>query len=145
MNSEVVDFAWNWPLPLADGQQFTLYLLGDSQAIPMGSAAQPAAGTLYRVRTAVMDVSPAVGSFEWQVRLEDGRQNTLLWSEPRSLEIVADPDLPTPTPVVTPTLAATATPTPTPTPTSTPTPNYPTPTPRPTDVAPPIIVTAPSP
>lgn len=145
LNTEIVDYAWNWPLPLTGGQRFTVYLLSGSQSIPLGSVTQPAFGTLYRLRTAVNDITPTTGPFVWQIRLEDGNQNALLQSDGRSLEISLDPDLPTPTPVVTPTLVTTPTSTPTPTPTSTATPSYPTPTPQPTDIAPPVLGTAPSP
>ena len=143
LNTRVLDFSWNWPTPLTDGQRFTVYLQGNNQLISLGSVTQPAFGTLYRLRTAVNDVLGATGQFEWRVRLEDGSRNGLLESEVRSLEIQLDPDLPTPTPAITPTLAITTTPLPTPLPTVTPTPTYPPATPEPTNVPPPVIVTAP--
>ena len=143
VNTRILDYSWNWPLPLASGQRFVVYLQGSGQTIALGSLAQPAFGTLYRLRTAVADITDKTGVFNWQVRLEDSSQNALLVSEPRPLEILLDPDLPTPTPIVTPTLAVTPTLLPTPLPTSTPTPSAPLPTPLPTDVPPPVIVTAP--
>ncbi len=145
LNTQTLDFSWNWPMPLTNGQRFTVYLQGNNQVISLGSLTQPSYGTLFRLRTAVADVMEATGLYEWRVRLEDTNRNGLLESEARGLEILLDPDLPTPTPVISPTLAITGTPLATPTPTSTPTPNYPSPTPRPTDVPPPIIVTAPPP
>ena len=143
LNTAVGAYSWNWPMPLAAGQRFTVYLSDGARSIPLGSVSQPEFGTLYRLRTAVLDIMAETGLYEWRVRLEDSNQTGLLESDPRSIEVLLDPDLPTPTPVVTATLTITATAVPGPLPTSTPTPAYYLPTPQPTDALPPPIVTIP--
>ncbi len=142
LNTDVVDYGWNWPLALQAGQRFTVYLHAGSQSVPVGTVSAPALGTYYRLRTAVADFLAATGLFEWQVRLEDANRNVIVESERRSLDVVLDPDLPTATPPITPTVLFTPTVTPTPTATPTATPDSPAPPVLPTDVPPPVIVTA---
>jgi PKD repeat protein len=134
LNTTILEFAWNWPLPLTGDQRFTVYLQGAGQAVALGSVSQPYHGTRYRLQTAVADLTPLTGELTWQVRLEDSTRNPLVEGERRAISVELDPNLPTPTPQVTPTTAVT--PIVTPTPTATPTPGlvFPTPTPRPTEL-----------
>lgn len=141
LNTTILEFAWNWPLPLTGDQRFTVYLQGAGQSVALGSVAQPFYGTRYRLQTAVAEITPLTGELTWQVRLENGGQNILAEGERRALLLERDPNLPTPTPQVTPTTAVTPTPIPSPTATLTPGLVFPTPTPRPTELPPPIIIT----
>jgi hypothetical protein len=141
LNSAVLDFVWNWPVPLTGDQRFTVYVQGAGQLVEIGSVAQPVNGTRYRLQTAVANLTPLTGELIWQVRLEDGGRNVLMAGERRTLTLEQDPNLITPTPEATVTAVFTPTPTQTPTPTATPTLVFPTPTPLPTEPAPPVIVT----
>jgi hypothetical protein len=138
--SEAVTFSWNWPLPLTDGQQFTL-VSADGESL--GSVNAPQLGTRYGLRLAASNDWDWVGSSTWQIVLEDGSGGTQQVSESRLITFVGDPNVPTPTPVVTatavPTILPTATPIP---PTSTPMPNVSNNTPRPTPLPPPVLITA---
>lgn len=140
LNTTLLDFSWNWPVPLSGDQRFTVYLQAGGQTVALGSVSQPYHGTRYRLQTAVADLTPLTGELTWQVQLEDGNRTPLVAGERRAISLEHDPNLPTPTPQVTPTTAVT--PIVTPTPTATPTPGlvFPTPTPRPTELPPPIIV-----
>ncbi|MEJ2748841.1 MAG: PKD domain-containing protein [Anaerolineae bacterium] len=137
--SEPVTFIWNWPLPLAAGQQFTLY---DAEGTAWGSVNTPQLGTRYGLRLPASNDWNRVGSSEWRIVLEDKAGTAQLTSDSRLLTFAGDPNVPTPTPLVTatavPTLEATATAMPTPTPTL----RAPVGTPRPTPLPPPIVVTA---
>lgn len=143
LNSEEIAFFWNWPTPLAPAEQFTVYLLGSSGPIAIGSVTQPTVGTQYRLFFTPADVPELLGEFQWQVRLENNRGAELTSGELRALTIHLDPDLPTPTPLPTlapviPTAAPAVLPTITPTPTAT----TQAPAPRPTDLPLPPFVTA---
>jgi PKD repeat protein len=134
-----VPYSWNWPARLAPDQQFVVYLYNGNMVAPIGTVAQPVAGSRYTLETAVSDLVEAAGVYEWQVRLEDGNGTALAESERRALNLSADPNLPTPTPTM-PALIPTLTATPTVTPT--PTIAWPTATPQPPNPTPPILITA---
>lgn len=145
LDTEVTNYSWMWPLPLAPGERFTLYLLAGQRQIPMGSIAQPIYGSRYVLS---VDARSAIGgqltglatppTYEWLVRLEDGSGAAVAETERRLVAFTPDPSIVEPTLV--PTLALiTATPsvpTPTPTPTSLPTAE------PPSNEPPPVIVTA---
>lgn len=137
--SETVIFSWNWPLPLADGQQFTLYR---SDGTAWGSVNAPQLGTRYGLRLPASNDWAWVGSSEWQVVLEDSAGTAQLASDSRRITFVGDPNVPTATPVVTATAVSTLAPAATVTPTPTATPRTQVSTPRPTPLPPPIVVTA---
>lgn len=141
LNTEPVTYAWNWPAPLADGQQFVVTLSIDGEDVELGAVAQPRLDTYFVLETETLAVTEAVGVAEWQVSLQDGSQ-VLAATQPQPITIVPDPTLPTPTPVLTPTVAA-----PTPTATATPTATEPprsTRPPAPT-LPPPLITATPNP
>lgn len=140
LNSESINFSWNWPTPLASAEQFTVYVQGAAGTIAVGSVNEPVLGTLYRLSFTPATVSKLLGELSWQVRLENNRGAELAASEFRTMTINLDPDLPTPTPVPTlvPTTEPAASPTVTPTEAATTQP----PTPRPTEPSLPPLVTA---
>jgi len=140
LNSEEIAFSWNWPLPLAATEQFTVYLNGPAGPVPVGTVNQPVNGTLYGLTFIPAQDRELLGQFEWQVKLENNRGAEITAGERRALTINLDPDLPTPTPV--PTLVPTLQPEPSPTITPTATPTTQQPTPRPTEPALPPLVTA---
>ncbi len=78
LDTEVTNYSWMWPLPLASGERFTVYLIGGERQIPIGSIAQPVYGSRYVLSA---DVQKALASlntgdtqlvYDWQVRLENG-------------------------------------------------------------------------
>jgi len=142
LETEVTNFEWFWPLPLASGQQFTVYLVDGNRLVALGSVAEPLYGSRYVLSgDALSALGPlpagasAPAEYAWVVRLEEGGA-VLAETGPRAIAFTADPSLPQPTPTV---VIVTATPN-APTPTPTPTP-WPTTTPPPFE-PPPVIVTA---
>lgn len=139
-----LSFSWNWPLPLADGQRFVVYLVVDDEMRPLGLVTDPDVGTRYIARgtafPTALDYQDEVGAFEWLVQLESESGRVFAQSERRMLWLAPDPSLPAPTPIATPTAEPTALPQATPTPTPTPVP--PSPTPRPPNPTPPLLITA---
>jgi uncharacterized protein YkwD len=140
LNSEEITFIWNWPTALAPSEQFTVYLQGQGELIPVGTVSEPDFGTRYTLSFKPATMPDVLGEYQWQVRLENNRGAEIASGEPRTVTINLDPDLPTATPVPTqaPTQEATAVPTATPTAAST----TEAPTPRPTETPLPIFVTA---
>ncbi len=146
MVTSLVTFSWNWPVPLAEGEQFVLYLQTNRGDFPVATVTQPTLGTRYAVQLAAnsltsgnarLQVNP--GNYSWQLRLENG--GTIVQSEARPITFTIDPDAPTPTPSPT-AVSPTATATPTATPTAVPpqvTPLPPTPT-----TLPPLITATPN-
>lgn len=149
LNSDVTSYHWMWPLPLASGERFTVFLANGQDLIPLGSVNQPVYGSRYVLSTDALRIGSAtaggIGSttsgapanYEWLVRLEDGRGGVIAESERRSISITLDPVSIAPTPVPTlPIVTVTPfMPTPTPTPTVLPTAE------PPSNEPPPVIVT----
>ncbi len=134
-----------WPVKLAAGERFTVYLKMGERLIPMGSIAQPVYGSRYVLsvdaRSTLRSVSTGAasrGSYDWLVRLEDGLGHAVAESETRAVAFTPDPNVIEATAV--PTLAIiTATP---PLPTATPTPTLLPTSEPPSNEPPPVIVTA---
>lgn len=142
LNTDLVTYSWNWPMPLTPGQQFGVYVTDESgRETALGVLNTPAFGTLYRFQGAFVDSMETIGLYEWVVRLQNGNVR-VAESDSHRLSVLWNPDLPTPTPVIEPTLVITGTPLPTAVFTPTPARMYPTITPRPTDPPPPVLVTA---
>jgi uncharacterized protein YkwD len=143
LDTEVVNYSWMWPLPLAAGEQFTVYLSAGSRLTPIGTIAQPVYGSRYVLSAnagALGAALPAGGptTYEWLVRLSDGRGQVIAESERRVLSIAPDPASVVATLAPTP-LIVTAT---APAPTATATPPPPTAEPPSNEQPPPVIVTA---
>ena len=138
--SDAVTYGWNWPAPLQPDQEFVVYLYTEPEVTRLGSVTQPRLGSYYVLQVAASDVGVDAASYEWQVKLEDGRQSSLAESERRAVTLMTDPNLPAPTAVLTPTVTPTATPTATATPT--PTLPWPTATPIPPVPTQPPLITA---
>ncbi|MCA9935534.1 MAG: PKD domain-containing protein, partial [Anaerolineales bacterium] len=139
--TSLVDYRWNWPLPLDEDESFAVYLYDGRQAQLLGEVNEPALGTLYRLQASAYDTLAlqADGTYQWQVKLQKG-QTVLAESDLQPIVLTWDTAVPFPTPVFTPT--PTATPELAPTPTSTPSPVWPTATPIPTLPPQPIFPTA---
>jgi len=142
LNTEVVNYSWMWPLPLAAGQHFTVYLVDGQRLLPLGDSAQPLFGSRYVLSVdarAVLELAAGnPTAYDWLVRLEDGLGQAVAESERRAIIFTLDPAVIEPTPVptfpiVTVTPAA-------PTPTVTPLPAQPTAEP-PSNEPPPVLVT----
>ena len=73
-----VVFYWDWPLPLTDDQQFTLYIQHDGQTIPIASLTEPNLGTTYRVSLPLSDLLTQAADIQWQIRLESSFADTPL-------------------------------------------------------------------
>lgn len=143
MVTSLVTFSWNWPAPLAPGENFVLYLQTNRGEFPVATVTQPTLGTRYAVQLAANDLTSGIarlqvnpGNYSWQLRLENG--GTLVQSEARPITFAIDPDAPLPTPTPT-AVSPTATPTITPTQTAVPPQSTPLP---PTPTAPPPLITA---
>jgi hypothetical protein len=140
LDTEVINYSWLWPQPLAAGQRFTVYAMTGNRAVALGSVNAPVYGSRYILSAdALSTLGPAGTSstaYDWLVRLEDGLGTTLAESERRAIAFAADPNLPTPLPTVAIVTATPAGPTVTPSPTPRPT------TAAPTLEPPPVVVTA---
>ena len=143
--ADLVEYSWNWQLPLTTDQRFIVYMFVNGRAKQLGTVAAPELGTRFSLPAAAYPTvlayqrNPAL--YTWQVRLENESGFVFAESERRTILLVPDPDLPTPVPSITPTAvpSATATPMPTMTPTNPPPAPQATSTPIPT---PPMFVTA---
>jgi hypothetical protein len=140
LNSERITFTWNWPQPLSSADQFTVYFVGDEGPVAVGSVQEPIMGTRYSLALQPLEIPELIGTFQWQIKLENNRGTVFMESEPRTIAIDQDPSIPTPTPL--PTLAPTVTPVDTPTVTPTPTDIPPQPTSKPVDTPLPPLITA---
>lgn len=148
LDSEVINYSWMWPLPLAPGERFTLYLNVDGRLVAVGTMSQPVYGSRYVLS---VDASTAIGSstvgtadspaYEWVVRLEDNGGRVIAESERRAIAFAPDPAIAIAGPTAAPTVAVvTATPA---APTATPPPTAVPPTAEPpSNEQPPVIVTA---
>lgn len=146
MNTEIVNYSWLWPLPLAGGERFTVYLESGGRLISLGSIAQPVYGSRYVLSINAQTSSGGVpaglnasANYDWLVRLEDGRGGVIAESERRLISFTPDPAavvVASPSPTVAIVTATPAAPTPTATPTFMPTAEPPSNEPFP------IIVTA---
>lgn len=84
-----VAFYWDWPLPLTDDQQFTLYIQHDGQTIPIASLNEPNLGTTYRISLPLTDLLTEATSIQWQIRLESSFADTpLATSEIRPITVL---------------------------------------------------------
>ncbi len=138
LNSDLLTFGWNWPLPLTENQSFELELTTEETPILLETVVQPSLGTYYEVETDLLAYPSAIGNVSWQVKLVQGA-TTQLAGEQRQLIVLPDPAIPTATPeLLTP---EPATPTPIPTATPTPASGRPTST-RSADRPPPPLITA---
>lgn len=145
LDTEILNYSWMWPLPLAPGERFTVYLESGGRRISIGSTAQPVYGSRYvlsvdarSVLGGLVNGVPAQPNYDWVVRLEDGLGNAVTESERRLIAFTPDPANPIATAVPTlPIITATSVaPTPTATPTLLPTAE------PPSNEPPPVIVTA---
>jgi len=140
LDTEVINYSWLWPQPLAAGQRFTVYVMAGNRAVALGSVDAPVYGSRYILSAdALSTLGPAGATpttYEWLVRLQDGLGATLAESERRAIAFAADPNLPTPLPTVAIVTVTPAGPTTTPSPTPRPT------TAAPTLEPPPVVVTA---
>ncbi len=146
LDTEVINFNWMWPLPLAAGERFVVYLVDGIELQPLGNIAQPVYGSRFvlsaepSAATRLLSAGEATAAtYEWLVRLEDGLGGILAESERRPIAIAPDPAVAQPT--VAPTAAIVTATSPAPTPTATATPQ-PTDEPPSNEPPPPAVVTA---
>jgi uncharacterized protein YkwD len=168
LNTDILNYAWSWPLPLASDQHFIVYLQRGDAQLRLGRINQPVYGSRFVLSAAANEaiapggqpaLSPASSAlsattsepYDWFVRLEDGRGASLFESERRSIAFQPDPNValtPTVTATITTTVVPVVTATPasvtpetsvTPSPPSTPIP------PPPIDLPPPIVTATPRP
>jgi hypothetical protein len=89
--NSTVSFFWSWPYPLAEEQQFVLYLIGDGSEHRVGSVGKPNLGSAYSLRMLAQQLSEVESPVAWEVRLEDGSSaEALLVSERRALSFLED-------------------------------------------------------
>lgn len=146
LNTEMTNYSWTWPLPLAAGERFTVYLLRGNRMVPIGITSAPVYGSRYILSadaSALSGGSPspamAGGEYQWVVRLEDSLGTVIAESERRPIMITIDPGSSTPEPTI---AVITATPVGIiPTATVTPAPETPSPEP-PAEEPPPLVITA---
>lgn len=75
---DLVVFYWDWPLPLSDDQQFTLYIQHDGQTTAIASLNEPNLGTTYRANLHLGDLLTEAATIQWQIRLESSFADTPL-------------------------------------------------------------------
>jgi uncharacterized protein YkwD len=143
LSNEVTNYSWMWPLPLAAGERFTVYLVAGNRTFPIGTVAAPVYGSRYILSVDAASLAttsaPSGANYQWFVRLENNQGATITESERRSITILIDPGSPTPEPTI---AIITATPAgPTATPTVTPIPVVTSPEPPPVD-QPPVVITS---
>jgi uncharacterized protein YkwD len=149
-NSEVINYSWVWPLPLAAGERFTVYLLVGDQLMPIGMTSAPVYGSRFVLSSDAMsaitaaNATPGIsGRYQWMVRLEDALGGVIAESEYWPISIVVDSAVPTVEATI---MIITATPPgPTPSPTNTPIPAPPIDEPPPDDQPPALITATPQP
>ncbi len=126
-DTDFLNYAWTWPLPLASDQQFVVYLQRGDEQLRLGRITQPVYGSRFVLSAAYEGVASqrgsgaqsaavtSINSFDWFVRLEDGRGAVLVESERRSVVFRPDPNAAVATleatPVVTPVITTTVSPT----------------------------------
>ena len=151
-DSDVVNYAWLWPVPLAADQYFSVYILKNDLAILVGTVNQPVSGSRYVLSAdsasrllGQWDDTETLANTQWFVRLEDGRGAKVADASGRSIIVqrttVAGLDDSLATPGTGLPLIATQTAVPSPTPEVQPT-NIPATEPPPPVEPPPLIVTA---
>jgi hypothetical protein len=88
--NNAISFYWHWDAPLADGQQFAVYLKQDDKEMVVGFLDEPNVGSSYRINITIGDKVNA-GSAQWQVRLEaDYTAGNLLVSELRPFTLLSN-------------------------------------------------------
>lgn len=115
-NTDILNYAWLWPLPLASDQQFVVYLQQGNEQVRLGRINQPVYGSRFVLSAAFtgsagqLTLAPFTSAtYDWFVQLEDGRGATLMESERRSVAFRPDPNAIVATPVITVTVSPTAT------------------------------------
>lgn len=82
-------FYWDWPLPLSDDQQFTLYIQHDGQTTAIASLNEPNLGTTYRATLHLNDLLTEATTIQWQIRLESSFADApLTASEIRTITVL---------------------------------------------------------
>jgi len=86
---DTVVFYWDWPLPLTDDQQLTLYIQHDGQTTAIASLNEPNLGTTYRTSLPLINLLSDATAIQWQIRLESSFADTpLTTSEIRAITIL---------------------------------------------------------
>jgi len=75
-------FTWSWPLPLQADERFALYLNSQGRFVQIGAVNQPAGENQYQFKVNAASVPAAPGDHQWQVRLENTIQGSLLHESP---------------------------------------------------------------
>jgi PKD repeat protein len=65
-------FTWSWPLPLADGQRFAVYLRAGGRTYQIGAVRESHQSNQYQYKAPAGNVPAAPGDQFWLVRLEEG-------------------------------------------------------------------------
>lgn len=112
-SGDEVTFSWLWSSPLETDQQFAVYVIIDDESVLLDTVIEPESNDRYILQATAGEDLP-VGSYFWQVVLEDlTSQQELTTSDLSAITI--RPEM-TPTVEPTNTVAASVTPTPSPTP-----------------------------
>lgn len=121
-NLDQLTFAWSWPRPLAEGDQFVLIVKSGNQIVYQTEVQEPISNSRFQHTTPIDTFANASGEYNWQVILQ-GDDGSTKYSAPNGTFFVmvstptATPtDMPTATPTLTPTVTNTPEPTDTPTP-----------------------------
>jgi uncharacterized protein YkwD/PKD repeat protein len=147
LDTEVTNYSWMWPLPLAPGEHFTVYLTAGERLITVGTIAEPLYGSRYVLSADARSILGAslngsAAEHMWLVRLEGGGGQIIAESDRWAIAFAPDPAAPII--AATATLAiVTATPN-APTPTASPT-SPPTIEPPPVEITPVIVTATPQP
>jgi hypothetical protein len=84
-----VSYYWLWPIPLKQGQLFTLHILANGEEHVVGPLDAPNLDSAYRVRVSMGDVIGSSGLLQWKVRLSIIPSLTpLIESETRTITLL---------------------------------------------------------
>ncbi len=91
-NTSNITFYWNWPLPLADNQQFALTMIDDAQEQQIATINEQNLGQQYAltVNIGTLKSTAPESLFIWQIQLIDSESGTILaQSKQRQIAIIS--------------------------------------------------------
>lgn len=88
VSDATISFYWQWPLPLLEGQQLSLYQLTETGETLLGSLLEANVGQGYNVRIPAQLLAETAVSIQWYVKLETANQDTLSSSEIRHINLI---------------------------------------------------------
>ena len=108
---ESIFISWIWPTKLLPEQEFTIALFNAQQWVVLGTQSQEGSNNRYWLN-ATIPTNLSAGEYQLLIQLQStSEESAIASSQPRSLYILARPELPMPTMTATPTSTVTPMPT----------------------------------